>query len=175
MRPTRLITAHDVPALTALVRTNRDFLAPWEPVRNEEYFTEDGQSAVVDAALAMHRQEAGLPHVILDEAGRIVGRITLSGVVRGAFQSCCLGYWVAEVDNGRGHATAAVRDITRVAFEDWVLHRVQAEILHHNLGSRRVLERTGFAWYGTAPEYLNIAGSWQDFDLYQVLDGVRAV
>lgn len=36
---TRLVRFEDVPAITDLVKANRDLLASWEPERNEEYFT----------------------------------------------------------------------------------------------------------------------------------------
>ena len=37
----------------------------------------------------------------------------------------------------------------------------------HNTASQRVLERTGFAYYGTAERFLFIDGRWQDHRLYQ--------
>jgi [ribosomal protein S5]-alanine N-acetyltransferase len=169
VRPTRLIRLDDAPRLADLVRASRDFLAPWEPLRSEDYFTIDGQRAGIQNALAQHAQGTNLPHVILDGSGRVVGRITLNGIVRGPFQSCSVGYWVSVADNGRGYATAAVGDIVRVAFEELGLHRVQAETLLRNAGSQRVLERNGFVRFGMAPAYLKIAGSWQDHFLYQVL------
>jgi len=55
-----------------------------------------------------------------------------------------VGYWVGATDNGRGLATAAVRDIIRVAFDDLRLHWIQAGTLSHNVRSQRVLERNGF-------------------------------
>lgn len=168
MSITRLIASEDAPALTELLRVNREFLAPWEPVRSEDYFTVDRQRAVVRDDLRYHAQGTKLPHVILD-GGRVIGRVTLNGIVRGAFQSCSLSYWVDAGHNGRGFATSAVREIVRVAFEELGLHRVQAEILPHNAGSRRVLERSGFVRFGMAPEYLNIAGRWQDHAMYQVV------
>ena len=45
MNVTRLITLDDAAALASLLRVNREFLAPWEPVRPEEYFTVEGQLA----------------------------------------------------------------------------------------------------------------------------------
>jgi ribosomal-protein-alanine N-acetyltransferase len=99
-----------------------------------------------------------------------VGRVTLSNIVRGAFQSCNLGYWVGRDDNGRGFATAAVGDVVQVAFDDLCLHRIEAGTLLRNIGSQRVLERNGFVRYGIAPQYLNIAGSWQDHAMYQALN-----
>ena len=170
MSATRLVRLGDVPVLAELLRVNRDFLAPWEPTRTDDYFTVDGQRAVIRDALARYEHGSSLPHVILDGAGRIVGRITLSGIVRGPFQSCSLGYWVSAADNGRGLATAAVRDVIRVAFRGLGLHRIQAETLLHNVRSQRVLEHNGFVRIGMAPAYLNIAGKWQDHVLYQVVN-----
>jgi [ribosomal protein S5]-alanine N-acetyltransferase len=167
--PTRLATVDDVPALAELLRVNRDFLAPWEPVRDDAYFTEKGQRKVIDDALEEHRRGVALPHVILDGSARVVGRITLHGIVRRAFQSCSVGYWVSEDCNGRGLATAAVRRIKHVAFEELGLHRVQAETLVHNVASQRVLERNGFVRIGLAPDYLRIAGAWQDHIMFQVV------
>ncbi|MGN6796018.1 MAG: GNAT family N-acetyltransferase [Streptosporangiaceae bacterium] len=169
MSVTRLLAIDDVPVLAELYRANRDFLAPWEPLRPEDYYTVDGQRALVEGALA--RLDAGMAHprVILNEAGQVAGRINLSDIVRGPFQSASLGYWVSEKENGRGLATAAVRETVAVALGELGLHRVQAGTLLHNAGSQRVLERNGFTRIGVAPAYLNIAGRWQDHILFQVV------
>lgn len=170
MISTRLVTIDDAPGLAELLRGNADFLAPWMPVRSEEYFTAGGQLADIEATLQRHADGTCLPHVILDDAGELIGRITLNGIVRGPFQSCSMGYWVGAAHNGRGVATEAVRAIKRVAFEELGLHRIQAETLLHNVGSQRVLERNGFTRIGMAPAYLNIAGQWQDHVLFQVIN-----
>lgn len=169
MRASRLVTLEDAPVLAQLLRTNREFLAPYEPFRADDYYTDDGQRSVVEDALRQHEQGSALPHFILDDSGRVVGRITLNSIVRGAFQSCSLGYWLGAADNGRGLATAAVRDILRVAFEDLGLHRVEAGTLLHNVRSQRVLEKNGFVRFGLAPAYLKIAGEWRDHVVYQVV------
>jgi ribosomal-protein-alanine N-acetyltransferase len=169
----RLVSLADVPVLAELVRANRDFMAPYEPPRSEEYFTEEGQRALVRGLLAMHAQDRTLPHVVLDEDGAVVGRITLNEIVRGPFQSCSLGYWVAEHAGGRGLATSAVRHICDVAFDDLGLHRIQAGTLVDNLRSQRVLTKCGFVRFGLAERYLRIAGRWQDHVLFQRLNPVE--
>jgi ribosomal-protein-alanine N-acetyltransferase len=166
---TRLIDVEDAPLLAALVQRNREFLAPWDPIRPDEYFTLDGQRRAIQDALRQRDQQLGLPYAILDN-GEIVGRVTLSNIVWGAFQSCNLGYWVSAERNGRGLATAAVGEIMRDAFVELRLHRIEAGTLLHNAASQRVLERNGFVRFGIAPRYLNIAGSWQDHAMYQALN-----
>ncbi|RQX01708.1 GNAT family N-acetyltransferase [Micromonospora globispora] len=170
MNVTRLITLDDAPALAELLVANRDFLAPWEPDRGEEYFTVEGQRAVIREVLQQHADGSVLPHVILGDAGAVVGRITLNGIVRGCFQSCSMGYWVSAAANGRGLATGAVGELVRLAFDELGLHRVQAETLPHNVRSQRVLARHGFVRYGLAPAYLKIAGRWQDHVMFQKLN-----
>ncbi|MEV0643950.1 GNAT family N-acetyltransferase [Phytomonospora sp. NPDC050363] len=167
---TRLITPDDAGVITELCRANREFLAPWEPLRDEDFFTFEHQLGLIAGSLKAHEEGRNLPHVILGDDERVVGRVTLNGIVRGAFQSCSLGYWVAEDQNGRGVATAAVGEILRIAFTELNLHRVQAETLPHNTGSRRVLERNGFTAFATAPDFLLIAGRWQDHLLHQIVN-----
>jgi ribosomal-protein-alanine N-acetyltransferase len=165
---TRLVTRDDVPTLVDLLRADREFLAPWEPLRTDEFFTIDYQDTAVARSLEQCEQGAVLPHVILDD-GDLVGRITLNNIVRGPLQSAKLGSWVASSANGRGVATAAVAAIIPIAFDDLKLHRIAAATLLHNVRSQRVLERCGFARIGVAPRYLQIAGEYQDHALYQRL------
>jgi ribosomal-protein-alanine N-acetyltransferase len=165
----RLIEVADAPALTALLAVDRKFQAPWDPVRPESYFTEDGQRSGIAATLVQYEAGAAAPYVILD-GGSVVGRITVTNIARGPFQSGSLGYWVSQDRNGRGLATAAVGAVARLAFSELGLHRLQADTLVHNVASQRVLERSGFTRIGTAPRYLCIAGRWQDCHLFQLLD-----
>ena len=166
---TRPLTRDDAPALARLVAENREFLAPWEPSREESWFTVAGQRTAVQAMLERVDQGTALSCVVL-VSGEVVGRVDLSNVVRGAVQSCSIGYWIARATTGRGLATAAVGEMLRRAFDDLGLHRVEAATLPHNVASQRVLERNGFSRYGLAPQYVRIAGRWQDHVLFQVLD-----
>ena len=166
---TRLLALDDVPAVAALELANRAFFTPWMPRRADEWFTEGKQREVAEGLLDAYERGQCLPHVILD-GDRVIGRITLNGIVRGAFQSCSMGYWVAEDANGRGAASAAVTAMLAAAFGELNLHRVQAEILPHNAGSRKVLERNGFTRFAVAPAYLYIDGRWQDHEMFHVLN-----
>ena len=105
---------------------------------------------------------------------RIVGRLSLTQVFRKAFQNCYLGYFVAEEHNGRGYATQAVRLAVDYAFDELGLHRVQANVMTKNPRSARVLVKAGFRKEGMAPNYLQIAGRWEDHDLFAITVEDRA-
>lgn len=99
----------------------------------------------------------------------VVGRFNLTGIVRGPFQSAGLGYWVDQEYAGRGLASAAVKVLVETARAELGLHRIEAGTLRHNVGSQRVLLKSGFQQFGLAPKYLQIAGTWQDHNLYQTI------
>jgi ribosomal-protein-alanine N-acetyltransferase len=170
MTTTRLLEPGDAPVLADLVTRNRVFLAPWEPVRPEAYFTLDGQAEVIAESLERYADGALVPRVILDESGAVVGRINLNNVVRGPFQSASVGYWLAQQAGGRGLATAAVADTVTVGFRDEGLHRLEAGTIPENVRSQAVLNRNGFEQFGYATRYLSIAGRWQDHLLFQRLN-----
>jgi len=98
----------------------------------------------------------------------VVGRITLSSVVLGAWRNANLGYWVARDRGGRGYATEAVALAVRYAFEDAGLHRVQAAVMPRNAPSIRVLEKNRFRPEGLAARYLQIHRAWEDHLLFAV-------
>jgi ribosomal-protein-alanine N-acetyltransferase len=166
---TRLVSMEDAEALAAVLSANREVLAPWDPIRNEHYFTVDAQRTGLEQVLDGYARKAVVPLAIVDQDGAIVGRITISGITYGALQSAAIGYWVAQSCNGRGFATAAVAEVIAIAFGELGLHRLQAETLLHNVGSQRVLIRNGFQPFGIAPKYLKIAGTWQDHILFHLL------
>lgn len=168
--PLRPADVTDAPELAGLVVAQRAFLHPWEPIRPEDWFTVRGQRRILVEGQLAREQDRAHPFVITDEAGAIVGRLTINNVVRGAGQFASLGYWVARERNGRGVATAAVADAVSIAFGDLNLHRLEAGTLVHNTGSQRVLERNGFERYGLAPGLVRIAGRWQDHVLFQRLN-----
>ena len=116
MITTRLLEPGDAAVLAELVTRNRDFLAPWEPVRPDTYFSYDGQAEVISEALGRYEDGTQIPRVILDESSAVVGRINLNNIVRGPFQSASVGYWLAEQAGGRGLATAAVAEMISVGF-----------------------------------------------------------
>ena len=161
LRPT------DAAGLVDAYDENHAHLAPWEPVRADTFFTIAGQQEAIESRLAANAAGGGASWVVT-RGGRIVGRVDLSNVARGPFQSCSLGYWIGAEHTGRGLATMAVEAACGHA-RSWRLHRVEAATIESNTPSQAVLARCGFTLVGTAADYLFIAGRWQDHRIYQRL------
>jgi ribosomal-protein-alanine N-acetyltransferase len=161
----RELAAEDAAAMADAYRRNREHLAPWDPRRDEEFYTEAGQAAAIAGQLAS--VSSGLLAAwVLTHEDRVVGRVNLNNIVMGVLRSASIGYWVDAEHLGKGLASGAVEYACAQA-QGRGLHRVEAGTLLHNTASQRVLERCGFEVYGMAPRFLFIAGDWQDHRLYQ--------
>ena len=146
--------------MLALRIANRDFLAPYDPIRGEEFFT-------LEAQLERLRRTEHAYGIV--ENGAIVGSISLTNVVYGPLQSANVGYWVDRAHTNRGLATAALAEILDVAFGELGLHRVEAGTLVDNVASQRVLEKNRFTRIGLARRHLLIGGEWRDHILFERL------
>lgn len=137
-------------------------------MRDDDFFASETQERLV-AALLTDRDAGRSEPFVLERMGddAIVGRVNLSNIVRGAFHSADLGYWIDASLAGRGLMTRAVSAVAAHAASVLELHRLQAATLLHNSASQRVLAACGFERIGMAPRYLRIAGEWQDHYLFQ--------
>lgn len=164
LRPVR---EGDGAALARAYAANREHLAPWEPLRTDDFFTPERQEHHVRQCLEDVAAGRGYRFVIESDDGEIRGRINLNNVVRGVFWSADLGYWIGADRTRRGLAGRGVGIVLEHARTELRLHRVQAATLVHNDASQRVLSSAGFERIGMAPRYLRIAGEWQDHILFQ--------
>jgi ribosomal-protein-alanine N-acetyltransferase len=161
----RPIQIEDAALLAGLYSSQRDFLAPFEPVRGDEFYTIQGQRNELERSLAL--EQAGLGKRMLIRVGQEpAGVIAISHIVLGAFRSAYIGYFVSQEFNGCGVATRAVGKICEVAFEDLGLHRLEAGTLTDNIASQRVLEKNQFERIGISRRHLMIAGRWRDHVIF---------
>lgn len=145
----------------AFVVRNKDFLKEWEPIRTEDFYTYSAQQDILrDEAETMER--GLLRKFWLFRDGRIIGSVALSNIVRGAFQSCYMGYRIDEQQQGKGLMTEAVEAVVNHAFHELRLHRIEANIMPRNQASLRVVQKLGFQNEGISRKYLQINGKWED-------------
>jgi ribosomal-protein-alanine N-acetyltransferase len=164
----RAVRPSDADDLLDLRLRNRDFLAPWDPLRPASFFTRAGQAEWIALQQRAWTDDRGYGFVVLDaeEGDRVVGGINLFNIVRSARQSAGMGYWIDQAAGSRGHATSAVLLAASFAFGHLGLHRLEPAVMPRNARSNRVMEKAGFRREGLAVRYLRIAGVWEDHSLY---------
>ena len=176
---TRLVTKHlllrpprtgDVTEIRRVLRANHEHLKPWNPAPPPG----EDPTSITEVANTVLRQRRdwkrgrGYVFMLADRAqpATFIGKIALSGVMRGAMYGAYLGYWMSASVQDRGLATEGLRAALDFAFGAAGLHRIQAAIMPRNPRSLRVIEKLGFRREGYAERYLQIAGTWEDHILF---------
>ena len=120
--------------------------------------------------LAQAGQPAFAPFLIyLREDAASIGGVELSQIVRGKFHSAYLGYQIGAPFARRGYMGEALRLLLSNRFDEFKLHRVEANVQPENAASIRLLRRLGFAREGFSRRYLKIGGRWRDHERWAIL------
>ncbi len=143
---------------------SRGYHAPWDPVRPADWW----DSQRVEERLADELSEAAADRQLVvylsvqDDPERVIGRVALNNIIRGAFQCAAAGYALAPEATGKGYMTEALRRMADIAFDDLNLHRLEVNVVVRNDRSIAVAERCGFERECVSPRFLRIAGVWED-------------
>ncbi len=159
----RLPTGGDRDQFLKLRDGSRAWLLPWEPLNPS------GEPPFDDEAFdRFHKtSETDLSRrflICLLETGEIAGQVSLNNILRGALQSCAMGYWIGASHARKGFMAEALTAAVHHAFVTLKLHRVEANIIPRNAPSISLVKKLGFRYEGTALRYLKIAGEWQDHE-----------
>ena len=133
------------PAVLAFELANRAYFAAFISDRGDDFF--DQFTDRHQALLA--EQEAGLSacYVLVADDGSVLGRFNLTGMDGHTAE---VGYRVAQQVAGRGVATAAVRELCRLAAAQHGLRTLRAATARQNAASQKVLTKAGFVPVGPA-------------------------
>jgi [ribosomal protein S5]-alanine N-acetyltransferase len=168
MRP---LAVNDFREWSEVRQRNADWLTVWEPSRlvSQPDPTVD-KSAFASRCLQRDRDRASGTafQFALFVDGRIAGEVNLNNVIRGAMQSCTVGYWIDRQHAGYGYTVEGVALVMQFAFEQLGLHRVEICIVPRNTRSRRIMEKLAIREEGLAERYLEINGAWEDHIRYAI-------
>ena len=165
----RPLVPQDFTGWSEVRRRNGEWLTVWEPVKLPHHPDPETNREVFAARCGARDRErlAGSQYafgIFVD--GAFAGEINLNNVVRGAFQSATIGYWIDKARAGRSFMSEAVVVLSQFAFEELGLHRIEVCIIPRNTNSRRVMEKLRFREEGIAERFLEINGVWEDHVRY---------
>jgi [ribosomal protein S5]-alanine N-acetyltransferase len=151
----------DTEEFTRLVIASRRFLHPWAtPASTPETYARYLQYC--------RRKSVCACLVCRTENFRIMGVCNLSQIFLGNLKSANLGYWIGARFAGQGYMTEAVDLALSYAFENLMLHRIEAHIQPGNANSKALVARIGFRMEGFSPRYLKVAGRWRDHERWAI-------
>lgn len=145
---------------------NKDFLAPFEPVRDSIFYTLAEQEALLreDMINAQKGQSVRFWIYLKDDKilNRPIGNLAFSNIVRGVFLNAFVGYKLDGQYLNKGYMTEALKKGVAIMFTEFGLHRLEANIMPRNIASLSVAKKAGFYEEGLAKKYLRINGVWED-------------
>lgn len=145
---------------------NRDFLGEWEFRHPDDFYTLEARASQLSNDLKEFEEKRALRLWIFkksaEEDSRVIGTIAFNNIVWGAFLSCFLGYKLDKDEINKGYITEALKKGIEIAFNDYGLHRIEANIMPKNVRSLRVVQKLDFYNEGLAHKYLSINGKWED-------------
>jgi [ribosomal protein S5]-alanine N-acetyltransferase len=152
---------------------NEDHFRRAGPALAGEFFTRAFQTRRLELEMEMTREEKMIRLFLFhrddERYERIVGDLGFSNIIRGALQSCFLGYKIDRGETRQGLVTEALQCALPWIFRHMDLHRIEANIMPRNKASIRVVEKIGFRREGFSPKYLKINGNWEDHYRYAIL------
>lgn len=166
----RTLTAADVELILHLQQENRDFFEKFSMIREQDFYTYDGQLKYIKTLEDRMKKDQEYFYGIFINDNTLIGTINLFQVLRGSLQSAFIGYFLDKKFNGQGYMTEAVKLLVNNAFENLNLHRIEAGVMPHNIGSIRVLEKSGFHKEGLARKNVRINGKWEDHQVLAIIN-----
>ncbi|MFB1055809.1 ribosomal protein S5-alanine N-acetyltransferase [Vibrio diabolicus] len=161
----------DADMIAEYFQANREYLKPFEPKREEAFFSVNGWLQKLIKLNKLHRMGLGYYCLLVRaSSGEMLGTISFSNLSRFPFYSCNVGYSLAEKAQGHGYMRRGLTMACDYMFNVQKLHRIQAGYMPHNKRSEAVLEHVGFNREGYAKDYLLINGEWQDHVLTSLIN-----
>jgi RimJ/RimL family protein N-acetyltransferase len=160
----------DAEALLHLELENRGFFENFSMERGEEFYTIKYQIDRINYFQKSSQNDQSYNFGIFKKDGTLIGTINLFQVIRGSLQSAFIGYFLDKRHNGKGYTTEAVKLLVEYAFNELKLHRIEAGVMPHNIGSIRVLEKAGFHKEGIAVKNVKINGQWEDHQVLAIIN-----
>jgi [ribosomal protein S5]-alanine N-acetyltransferase len=166
----KIFESSDAEELLRLEEKNKNFFQTYTPIRTHDFYTLEGQMNRIEENKDKIDPDQYSFGIYLMETRELIGKVTLSEILRGPLQSCFIGYYLDKNHNGKGYMTEAVRLVVSYAFGELKLHRIEAGVMPHNMGSIKVLEKAGFHKEGIAKKNVKINGVWQDHQVLAILN-----
>ncbi|MCK6257435.1 GNAT family N-acetyltransferase [Fictibacillus sp. KIGAM418] len=161
----------DAEALLELQKKNRCFFERFSMGRPDDFYSIEGQRKRIKEYEQSQKNDSDYQFGIFTKKKHaLIGTINLFQVLRGSLQSAFIGYFLDQEHNGKGYTTEAAKLIVQYAFEELKLHRIEAGVMPHNIGSISVLEKAGFHKEGLAIKNVKINGKWEDHQVLAIIN-----
>jgi len=102
--------------------------------------------------------------------GEAIGSLSVTFKYDIYYRSAEIGYWTGKQHWGKGIMTKCVKCVTKHVFEsNYDICRIFAEVSENNIGSSKVLEKSGFTQEGRLRKAITKEGKTYDALMYSIV------
>jgi ribosomal-protein-alanine N-acetyltransferase len=142
---------------------NSEHLQEWEDAKPASFFTVSYQREIIKAEKKRAGDGSGIDLWIrLRETGKVIGKISVFGIIGGNFSLCVVGYKLDKSHVGFGYMAEALGRVERYLFLDLNFHRIEINIIPRNTRSLNVAKGLGYTFECEIKDYIFINGFWQN-------------
>lgn len=160
----RIAALNEVDKIVRYIQRNRAHLKPWEPARDERYFTESAWIGAPerDRGEALDNEAYRFRLLLPNGDGEYIGTVSLRDIAYGPMHNAIIGYSLDHGFQGHGYMREAVAAVLAYAFDELNMRRVEACFMPANERSKQLLTSLGFEIEGLLRSSLEVDGKWED-------------
>lgn len=150
---------------------NKLLFESYEPTRPKNFYTVSYQRSTLSYEYneIMNRRMLRLWIYTKDNPDTIIGTLSFSNILTGAFSSTVMGYKLDERYWKLGYGLEACTKGIHIIFNDYRLHRIEARIMPTNISSLKLIARLGFQFEGTEYKSIEINHHWENHHRFSML------
>ncbi len=144
---------------------NKEHFSRWEAKKGGEYYTKAYTKALVKYEDRQFRSAKEIAFWLFDREkndGKVIGRVSVFGIIPGNYSTCILGYKIDEDYEGKGYAKEAVRAVESFLYKEVGIRRIEALILPENDRSIGLVRSLGYDFESIAREIVEVSGIRRD-------------
>jgi len=152
----------------SIQRNAKDFEIARYTTIPHPYTLKNAEDFIKLTHLKINKKKAFEYGIELKETRGIIGMIGLMNIDYNN-KNAEVGYWLGKKYWGKGIMKEAIKLIINFGFKKLMLVRIYARVMHPNIASAKLLEKSGFEYEGTMRKSTFRNGNWMDNLNYSIL------
>lgn len=168
----KVLTDNSTPQVMDFYKKGAAVFDLYEPPKPEHYYTEEFQTLLLkgESQAFLKGTHARFYCMKKDDPDTIIGTVSFSNIIKGAYESCILGYKFLPQYQGQGYATEGISHLLSCVFREKNLHRIEAYTLMDNQRSNALLLRLGFSYECLARSVILLDQGFTDHNRYYLIN-----
>lgn len=152
--------------------SNKEYFEPFEPKHDKNFYTIEYQKTI----LSLEYNEIIKGNILRywlyekENTKKIIGTISFQNITGMPFKSASIGYRLDRMYWGKGYAYEACKKGLEIIFNNYKLHRIEANIMPNNSQSIKLINRLGFTYEGIEYSVIKINNEWEDHYRFSLIN-----